>query len=540
MIKILTLINFVFLAGISFLIAATSVTTNGITFQFDGDYQVGRFVDGEPWVIENFPGEGVRITAISPDYFPGHNGYDVNRTDSYGNSLDDRINGGFKQPQPLPKTYGANSAILKVESLDPTYEDCRKVYNVKTCIKQASVLLVLATVPPANSFRPPYAGKDKPLFSANLDLSGLPQVPEVAGQVSLSDAEAVFAGGVWLDNVNSSRNSYGHTADAMRRIGGGCCATYGSNLAISITTAMLRTMHNNTDEEKRYLANRIIQYAIDTYYLVLTGMTYPANGGIFGGRKAPILYAGKLLNHSGMMNIGNTHNGNIFQEDGYHYYGVHGEALWGMNTCGSGRYLGGGKVCRDPEGIVDGGYCNGGPYCDTYSSGSSVSQPSLDQQRETGLYAYAPYQNMTGQYYGAAAVGHLLGVEEEWNHPSFFDYVERLGKPPWNYYCGNYCSDYLTNMYKYSQTNPTAISSEENQFSGTFEFKTFAYAYNKIEVPFANNGQQVILYDIYGAQIAIGEIRNRQITGNGFNHLRPGVFFLQVSEKEVLHKIIIF
>lgn len=46
--------------------AATSVSQYGITWTFDKNYTVGQFVNGDYWVLD--PGDGVRITDISPGY----------------------------------------------------------------------------------------------------------------------------------------------------------------------------------------------------------------------------------------------------------------------------------------------------------------------------------------------------------------------------------------------------------------------------------------------------------------------------------------
>jgi hypothetical protein len=213
-------------------------------------------------------------------------------------------------------------------------------------------------------------------------------------------------------------------------------------------------MHDDTDEAKRSLVNKAVQFGIDTYYLAINGKTWPANGGIHMGRKAPILYAGFLLQHQGMLNIGNTHGGNIFQEDGITYVSsAHGEALWGELDCSGDSYYSwinsnsGGKACADPNEIVDGSRCAEGSYCDAHG-GPNIPQPTLDEQRSTGMFSVGNYQRYTSMYFGAAAVGRLLHLEAEWNHDAFFDYADRMGSPPWNYYCGAYCNTYINEMHK--------------------------------------------------------------------------------------------
>jgi len=548
MVKSLMLI-FLIIIGSSLVVADTSVTTNGITFQFDSDYQVGRFVDGEPWVIESSAGAGVTITAITPGFSNGFHGWEVNRRrqNLTQTSLDDRIGPSFIIPSNLPRNYKSNSSILKVISYDTGSSGCNRESSTKTCLKEASVLTILNKVPAVNTFRPPYFGTEKPLLSADLNLDLLPDLPLLTLQESLADVEAIFGGGVWLDHIEGSRNRYGHPADAMRTVGGNNAAEYGTKMSLSITSAMLRTMQTATDGEKRNLVNRIVQFGIDLFYMAKNGKTWPANGGIHAGRKGVILYAGYLLNNAEMLNIGYSHPGNIFQEDGFHYIGTNGEALWGED-CPDGRYEyhitsgSGGKACRDPKGLVDGGRCASGPFCNQAAGAPGIAQPTLNEQRSAVLYASALYQDYTSQYYGSGTVARLLGLEDQWNHAPYFEYLDRLASPPWNYHCGGYCSNYLTLMFKvYGKTNtPTLVQTVESKIESSSGFEIIMRPFsNVIKVPVTSNGQRISLYDIKGSQIAVGKIKNQQVAGMGFSNILPGVYFLQIGQEETLYKIII-
>ena len=66
--NIVVILVFVFSApDINF--ANTSVSHNGITWTFDGDYQVGRFVLGDPWVVGP-----VTIVSVTPAWDGERNG----------------------------------------------------------------------------------------------------------------------------------------------------------------------------------------------------------------------------------------------------------------------------------------------------------------------------------------------------------------------------------------------------------------------------------------------------------------------------------
>ena len=55
----------------------------GITFTFDKNYETGTFANGDYWVIGP-----VKITAISPAYSGGKNGWEVNPKVSGAQGLD--------------------------------------------------------------------------------------------------------------------------------------------------------------------------------------------------------------------------------------------------------------------------------------------------------------------------------------------------------------------------------------------------------------------------------------------------------------------
>jgi hypothetical protein len=71
--------------------------------------------------------------------------------------------------------------------------------------------------------------------------------------------------------------------------------------------------------DKTRLARLLVQQGIDYYHLLLNGMEWRAEGGHFQGRKFQILFAGLMLNHSGMLGIG-SYPITTFQEDGQCFY----------------------------------------------------------------------------------------------------------------------------------------------------------------------------------------------------------------------------
>jgi hypothetical protein len=432
--------------------AASSMGNNGVNFVFDKDYPTGRFVDGQPWVVGP-----VKIQRITPDYANGRHGFEVNpvTTREDEQSLDKRVTEMasrhvWVEPLSLPRTFQAGQSILKVVSITNVGNECTTGEGdlPRTCVADAAVLTVLASAPPPNSFRPPYAGNQKPIFSADIDLGAkLPNLGNVPNQISINEAMAVFGnGGVWIDHPDAWTMERIHPRDSMRIVGGSQPAEYGAAMATALMSAAVRTFQGSP-AEKRELANQVIQRGIDIYYFWKNGKGYHSDGGINAGRKPAILYAGYMLSPqqptitNAMLNLPT----NEFQEDMFTYRGTR-EALWGDlsdGQCSSDTTLAQNSTTRRCDGSRDGGICRTGTAC----SGSGLL-PTPDQQRSSGKYGLGAYQMYTHMYLGGATVGRVLGIDDEWNWPAFFEYTDRLQTAPWNGACKGYCSEYLEAMHR--------------------------------------------------------------------------------------------
>ena len=142
--------------------AATQVSQNGITWTFDKDYTIGQFVNGDYWVLGP-----VKITSISAT-----GGSMVNpmpQKQAYDDSLTGSFNVAYVNPVTVPLTLQANSSLVST-NLTTGNEAGASIVNGlrRPSIKDAAVLTVLASAPPANSFRPPYCGTAKPIYSASI------------------------------------------------------------------------------------------------------------------------------------------------------------------------------------------------------------------------------------------------------------------------------------------------------------------------------------------------------------------------------------
>ncbi len=463
----------------------------GITFTFDQPYTCGRFITGDPWVLEGVSGD-VMITGITPSATGSRNGWQVNPLIINRNglqSLDSRMRDFDDSLRPaLPYAANTGESILKIISEAPPLDDpnsCTvpKVHgagNTRTCVRTAAILTVLDTAPTATAFRPPYVSTWKPMYdSANVDPNVLPNVPEVTDQIPWEDALHIFGnGGPWLDHFHDFRGRRIHPRDSMRTVAGkgrSENADYGAEISKSITTAIMRTMHPNLDNrgDEIYIIRQITQVGIDLYGMLKAGQFWVAGGGHGQGRKLPILYAGFVMNDPNLLRVGLDHLdvndpndpndcSQSFQEDGHTYYGAESIALFGTTEGGCDGTFGGNpawqnhldqgcsggkKDARDPDGLRDGGHQVVVFPGDVKDESCTINEVASTVGPSGPAHA-GDYQECctSGPYKFVSVVARLLGLRGAWAHEPFFDYVTRWAAPPYNG-GGGYSSNYMREVF---------------------------------------------------------------------------------------------
>ncbi len=146
----------------------TSLSQYGVTWKFSKSVSYGRFVTGDYWIVD--PGGGEKVT-ISPAPSGGRNGSQVNPQTDY-QPFDSRV--GYYNAELLFKsgdTVTAGDSLISTVSETASGSDTdvlgRYVADEHSRVKSAAALTVLSSVPPANSFRPPIFGTEKPMYSYN-------------------------------------------------------------------------------------------------------------------------------------------------------------------------------------------------------------------------------------------------------------------------------------------------------------------------------------------------------------------------------------
>ena len=329
---------------------ATSVTQYGITWTFDKPHQVGQFVNGDWWVVGP-----VTVQEVTPR--PGSAAADAKIAtpkNIWGDTSlanDNRMrNGSMIVLKPgglqgydsrssydpalsvvFPCTIEADRSLISSISNEtlPVENFPAKIMwpaeKTSQCVmKTAAVLTVLPKRPPADAFRPPYAGTNKPLYRASslkwelLQKLVAPNIPETAYTPGYTlrlpkDWEQMerYFQRPWLDHIQSwTRQQINPNENEPN---------YGRENGRLVSLASLMLHLDVPRERKKKLLIGLVQYGIDTGGLAQMGTTWNEGGGHTSGRKWPVLFASLMLDAPELRTWA---EGSVFHEDAQTYYGI--------------------------------------------------------------------------------------------------------------------------------------------------------------------------------------------------------------------------
>lgn len=435
---------------------ASSISQYGITWTFDRPYRVGQFVNGDWWVCPDTPGGTATVTGVTPVPVYGttdtdqlaRNGSCVNPTAMTTNQpYDGRYysssgnNYSSAHAVRFPLVLVADSSLVSTVSR-PNGDGNRpdllgtSIGLAKVKLQDAAVLTCLATIPPLDAFRPPYAGTAKPLLRlGDLDLARLPNLappnyPNIhtwglfyAGVYQTSSTPGLaytrFFQRPWLMHV------MGDTGENVRPLNN-CPGYYREAHAIESDAALLLCIDGTASSyfgqaggSKTDLLIAFVQYGIDTYYCIQTNPNPPSRGDRCLS-KWPCVFLGLLSGqpqYYSSLNYSNLLFGyQYFKTDACTYSG----SGWTNPTY---KPLGASWLFRmDPTSGTDNPsnyhYEHIDPFtvgwCGTYP-GSNPYWREEDYRRSTHSWTWI----------GTALAARLLGGVDEWNHPPFFGYCDR-------------------------------------------------------------------------------------------------------------------
>ncbi len=382
------------------------ITQNGITWKFSAPQRVGRFVNGDYYVVGN-----TTIVDIQPlpTTANGRHGSMLNiQPNAQRSGFDSRIpegryDAGLRVYPPITLTAGnrlvsSRSASSNLKSvLRPNETSVSPVASV-------SILTCVSAPQPLDAFRPSYAqGSSKIYLARNIKRNVLPKLPPLSKTPPFAEFEG-YLKRPWIDSVYFN---FDVPAEYM--------PSYGRENAYVISFASLLLTLNYPAAQKEPLLVYLTQYGIDLYGLVERGHAgWQAQGGHGSGRKFPILFAGVMLNESGMKSVQAN-------------FGEDLQTMWVTETPPAGAYT---KSWHShPETAVFAGHAgiNGesikagwGPY--------EHLQPS--HWIITLGESYRRCCTSVGWIGEGLAARLIPGMQTAWNHPQFFAYVDRWMNSP--------------------------------------------------------------------------------------------------------------
>ena len=378
-----------------------SISQYGITWEFTEPVPVGRFVTGDYYVVGSCT---IASITPAPTVSPARHGSQLDLhlsgktyTDAKA-GWDDRIPHGryeesYRAYPPIHLHPGqALISSVSVEKPGEIENMFRPGYfNDKISTKTMAVITCLEEEVDSDAFRPGYADPAKTLYYArNLRRNLLPSLPKVTGTPELHIFEE------YLDRpwVETGYDEFTVAGENM--------PCYGREYTRLVSHAALLLCLDFSPEEKEDLLLSMVQLGIDIRGLIEAGYKgWPAVGGHGNGRKLPLLFAGLMLNDSSMLSPYSGHPDVQFSEDI--------QTMYATGWTGA-KAVFAGHAGKDGH--------PGKPDWGAYEHLHPRDWPGT-----TGESYRRCCTSIT--WVGEATAARLLGLEMHWDHPSFFDYVER-------------------------------------------------------------------------------------------------------------------
>ena len=404
-----------------------SVTQYGITWTFDKPARVGRFVNGDYYVVGP-----VTVAKIDPAPRFGQDVADDELDAREKNMpVDQRCRNGsmlnaparqqaawdsgianyyhpeFRATLPVAMKPGDSLAssisLKKGEKVTyPYHPGSVRGEGDNSPVKVVAVLTCVADPLPPDAFRPGYCGHDPKIYLArDLKRELLPKMGRVPGMpdpVKFAEnlqkpwaASGFFSFDVPQQSMPNYAQWYAQgTGDAALLA---CCADF------------------KPEERERALLN-VVQVGIDLWSMIRQGHPgWACHGGHGSGRKFPIVFAGAMLGDEAMANVNKSFPKAQFGEDEQTAYG----------DCWSGA-----KVVFAGHSGIDAATGIGRDFVRSGNPWGPYEHLGPDkwnkEQHRSEAYRRA---NSSCCWIGQGLALRLMKLEKTWNHDAFFDYVDR-------------------------------------------------------------------------------------------------------------------
>ncbi|MCR9248416.1 MAG: hypothetical protein NXI31_25600 [bacterium] len=385
------------------------VERHGITWHFERPTRVGTFCNGDPWVLgpvaivriepdcREVDGRVMHGSMIDPDPSAMVQGYDSCMfADKERERYRAELNVAWGLGPESPLTLASGTSLVSIES--------RQDVTQTPLVRTAAVLTCLAAVPAPDAFRPPYVQGDKqPRHrAADLQFDVLRRVKPTVDAAPI-DVLATRFERLWLDHFKQWPVRYSHPLENM--------PDYGRDIAALIGSGMLALQYDVEPSRKRDLLIRLTQIGIDLHGALRGGCRWHGIGGHGHGRKLPILLAGLTLGNERMLAIGREFVSECRAPgDGDHYFGEDGQTFFVEQTSPGVWNWGLGGYTREHDGLPEWGFDH------------ATSTKSDDSVWDANPYRRCCTAN---GWVGQCLAARMMGLQEIWNHPAFFAYMDR-------------------------------------------------------------------------------------------------------------------
>lgn len=403
----------------------TTVSQYGITWTFEDPARVGRFVNGDPYVVGS-----VTIRAIDPKPLYGDEiaRRELDRIDRE-RPEDQRVRNGFMLNPPaamrvaydsgvrnwfdpafvrrLPVAMEPGDALVSTISMPKGLVLKAQLRNKiergvgdSSPIRTAAVLTCLAEPQPPDAFRPAFTDRGQRIYLArNLKREIFPSVRPTPSSPRV-ETYLRFTQRPW---VGTGFFGFEEPVENMPQ--------YGLELGRVVGISALLLCTDIGAERKEALLVNLVQIGIDLGGMVRSGHPgWTAWGGHGSGRKLPIVLAGLLLGDEELAHLNRSFPKVSFGEDEQTAYG---DAWTGAKVVFAG-HSGIDAATGAGRDRVRG--ADWGPYEHLHPSEWKAGHETSE--------AYRRCCTSVGWVAQALAL-RLLGAEDAWGHDAFFDYVDR-------------------------------------------------------------------------------------------------------------------
>lgn len=378
---------------------ASSVSKDGITWTFDKQYEVGRFISGDYWVVG--PITIVEITPKDPDPSdstamhgtmlnpvpgkPPGQGFD-SRIPGGGNTYDSSKNVALRVPLQL----NAGDALLSSMSYE-TDAERPSHHSGFTWMRRMAVLTIVDSAPPQDAFRPSFYGPRENRQNywreseLNYDVLAKAAVPSNAPSI------VGLAARYTKPTLQLNKTAWGNTSLAPYENH----ENYGREYAGWLAAGLLSLNMNYSNAQKRDLLVAIVQIGIDNYGAIQNGMIFQPDGGHALGRKAPTILAAATLGDAKIFTVCDGSR-KLFQEDSQIFTLSTSDLAYGYSPEDVDAQL--------PEWATQ-----------------PISQPTSRNPAWSANYRKVVGSNLVA----AALMAKLMNLEAQWNNSAFFQYYEK-------------------------------------------------------------------------------------------------------------------